>query len=807
MEPQEKSKMQFKLKHDGQITVAVGKSRYEKNWRNIEMLWSELAKKLSETIRTRETLVEFGKMTKKQQDGIKDVGGFVGGPLKGGRRTSENAAWRQIVTLDADYADEGLWDSVSLFLGDVAALAYSTHKHTPKKPRLRLVLPLSRPVTPDEYQAISRRIAADMGIDLFDDTTYQPHRLMYWPSTAADGTIFFGYQDGPWIDADECLAQYGDWQDQSLWPVSSRTHDVIKREIKKQENPLEKKGVVGAFCRTYTVQAAIDKYLLDVYESCAMEDRYTFLEGTSSAGAVVYEDMFLYSHHATDPVSMKLVNAFDLVRIHKFGAQDEDIEPGTPTVKMPSYTQMRRLAIADEAVKVLIGKEQLEEAGLEFDDESADWLGELKRDPKNGKMLSTRFNVRLILERDPQIKKRFAWDDFSKRIVLCADLPWRPTERGKFWSDADDAALRYYLETYYDLDSVKKIDDEVVNMANTLAFHKVREYLDELNWDGAKRIETMFIDYLGAEDSPYTRAVTRKMLIAAVGRVLQPGIKFDNMVVLVGPQGVGKSYLSKLLAKDWFSDSLTTVQGKEAYEQLRGAWIVELAELSVLKKAEVEAIKQFISKQEDSYRVAYGKQISVFPRQCIFIGTTNDVTFLKDRTGNRRFWPVVVGAQKKTKSLWSDNIEYEIDQIWAEARAVWDEGESLYIGTDMERAAKLVQQQHTEENPLTGPIQEYLEKELPQNWNELDIAERRGFIRGDGFDTDMEGAVKRDKVCALEVWVELLGGDLKRFPAADRRDINDVLRNTPGWNVYKDGESKLRFGNYYGGQRAYIREK
>lgn len=792
------------IKYDGKITISIGKSRFEINWRKKDMRWSDLVKQLSKTIRTRETIAEFGKMPKKQQDQIKDVGGFVGGLLKGGRRTAENAAWRQIVTLDADFADDSFWCGVELLLGDVAALVYSTHKHTPKKPRLRLVLPLSRPVTPDEYQAIARRIAADLSIDLFDDSTYQPHRLMYWPSTAADGDFYFEYQDGPWLDADEILARYDDWQDQSQWPVSSRTHEVIKRDIKKQENPLEKKGVVGAFCRTYTVQAAIDKFLSDIYEPCAADGRYTYLEGTSSAGAMVYEDAFLYSHHATDPISGKLVNAFDLVRIHKFAGLDDDVEPGTPTVKMPSYKAMRDLAAGDEAVKILMGKEQLEEAGMEFDDESADWLGDLKRDPKNGKLLATRYNVRLVLEHDPKLKKRFAWDDFSKRIALCGDLPWRPIRHGQFWGDGDDAALRYHLETFYELDSIKKIDDEVLNVANQLSFHKVREYLEGLTWDGKKRIDTLFIDYLGAEDTPYTRAVTRKMLIAAVGRVVRPGIKFDNMVVLVGPQGVGKSYISKLLAKDWFSDSLTTVQGKEAYEQLRGAWIIEMAELSVLRKAEIEAIKQFISKQEDSYRVAYGRQISVFPRQCIFIGTTNDVTFLKDKTGNRRFWPVVVGG-KRTKSLWSDDIASEIDQVWAEAAAAWDAGESLYIGPEMEREAMQVQARHTEESPLSGPIQEYLEKELPKNWASLDPRERREFIQGDGFEVDMKGAVKRERVCALEVWVELLGGDLKRFPAADRREINDMLRAMPGWQAYKDGEGKLWFGDFYGRQRAHIR--
>jgi predicted P-loop ATPase len=803
MIPAEKNN--FKLKHDGEITIAVGQSRFAKAWHNKKMLWSDLVKRLSKTQRTGETMAEFLKLSKKKQDEIKDVGGFVGGPLKNGRRLAENAAWRQIVTLDADFAAEGLWDSLELFLGDVAVCAYSTHKHSEKKPRLRLVLPLSRAVTPDEYQAVSRKIASDIGIDIFDDTTYQPHRLMYWPSTAKDAQFFFEYKDGEWLDADEVLNSYDDWQDQSAWPVSSRTHEIIKREIKKQEDPLTKKGVIGAFCRTYTVQEAIEKFLPDVYEECRSDDRYTYLHGSSSGGAVVYDDKFLYSHHATDPCSLKLVNAFDLVRIHKFGALDEDAEYGTPVGKMPSYKAMREFAAEDKAVKILMGKEQLEEAQMEFEDESADWLGELKRDAKSGKIIESRYNMRLILENDAGLKESFAFEEFSGRIVLLRNLPWRTSERGRFWTDGDDAALRYHLETFYNIDNVKKLEDEVQNIANNLAFHAVRQYLNGLEWDGEKRLDTVLVDFLGAEDTPFVRAATRKSLLAAVGRIMQPGVKFDNMLVLVGRQGEGKSYLCKKLAKDWFSDSLTTVQGKEAFEQLRGAWIMEMPELAAIKKSEVEAIKAFISKQEDSYRVAYGRHTRVFPRQCIFIGTTNEESFLKDRTGSRRFWPVVVGGARK-KDLWAEDIDAVIDQIWAEAVAAWNGGERLFIGKEMEKTAKIVQRQHTEDSPLLGPVQEYLEKELPKNWYELDVGTRREFIQGDGFDIDMTGAIKRERVCALEIWCELLGGDIKRFPAQDRREINEVMRQVKGWTKPKSKTGRLRFGDFYGAQKCYVRQ-
>uniref|UniRef100_UPI0022E6A689 virulence-associated E family protein n=1 Tax=Bacillus sonorensis TaxID=119858 RepID=UPI0022E6A689 len=281
--------------------------------------------------------------------------------------------------------------------------------------------------------------------------------------------------------------------------------------------------------------------------------------------------------------------------------------------------------------------------------------------------------------------------------------------------------------------------------------------------------------------------------------------KFDNVLVMVGPQGVGKSYIIKKLGMDWHSDSITTVQGKEAYEQLQGAWLIELAELSATRKAEAEAVKHFISKQEDSYRVAYGRQISVFPRQCVFFGSTNDVTFLRDRTGNRRFWPVVVAAQERTKSIWKDLNQYEIDQIWAEAVVRWNEKEPLYLSGKLADAAKEAQEAHTEESAKAGLIEEYLNRLLPEDWAKKDISERRRFIHGSDFGETDEGTVQRDKVCAMEVWVELFEGDPKQMNPMQAREINDILRRLPGWTEYTKNRGRLYFGKNYGRQRAFVR--
>lgn len=792
---------QPKIEYDGSITIATGRNRKETTWKNREMLWSDLAKRLSQTTRTSETFEEYRKSAKSVRDDIKDVGGFVGGTLKGGRRKADAVVWRQLITLDADFIKGDFWTSVELMF-DFACLAYSTHSHSPQNPRIRLVIPLARPITPDEYQAISRRLAADLGIDFFDDTTYQPHRLMYWPSTSQDGEFAFEMQDEPWLDPDEILARYPDWRDPSYWPESSRVKQTRQRMADRQGDPHEKPGMIGAFNRTYSIPEAIETFLKDIYRQ-EDDGRYSYIPGSTSGGLVLYEDgKFAYSHHGTDPVGGQLVNAFDLVRIHKFGIRDEDAKEGTPVVRLPSNIAMTEFAAKDERVKQRMGMERLEEAGIEF--EAADdsqWLSKLERHQRTGKILSTRNNALLVLENDPNLKGKIAYNEFSHRPVILDDLPWENAQAGNLWSDDDDSALFHYLESVYDIDSSGKVRDALGVIMKRHRYHPVREYLDGLVWDGEKRLETLLIDYLGAVDSDFVRAVTRKALTAAVARVFVPGIKFDYMLTLIGRQGLGKSLILDKLGGEWFSDSLTSVQGKEAYEQLQGVWIIEMGELTATRKADNEAIKHFLTKREDIFRVAYGRQTSVFPRQCIFIGTTNDREFLRDRTGNRRFWPVEVGETEPRKSLWKDFTREEINQVWAEAVVTWKDGEKLYLEGELEAEAQRRQEQHSEENPLFGLIQEYLEKPLPTDWDDRDLGERRLYLDSDFGDAG--GSVKRDRVCALEIWVELMGGDPKNFRPIDARNINDILRNMPGWKPYG---STLRFGKLYGQQRAFVRE-
>lgn len=799
---------QLKIRHDGSITIATGKSKKETHWKNKNMLYSALIEKLSNTTRTPETYAEFKKMPKTERDRIKDVGGFVGGSLKNGRRKAENVANRTLLTLDLDYVNGDIWSSVEL-LYDFACVMYSTHTHAPDNQRLRLVIPLSRPVLPDEYQAIARMVADDLGIDQFDDTTYEPSRLMYWPSTSSDGEYIYKVQDEPWLNPDDVLARYTfGWQDVSYWPESSRARAKLNSALKKQEDPLEKKGIIGAFCRTYSITEAIAEFLNEIYIPGADETRYTYAEGSTTGGIVVYEDKFSYSHHGTDPASGILCNAFDLVRIHKFGHLDEDAKEDTPANRLPSFSKMSEFASNDKKVMQTIGKERMEKAQEDFgaveDEEelNTDWLQELTY-TEQGKIRSTISNFSLIIENEPLLKGKIAYNEFSNRAVVLSKLPWRSKENKSDWNDTDDSGIREFIEKYYGISSTAKCADALALSFERHSFHPVKEYLDSLMWDGEERISTLFIDYLGAEDNSYVRTVTRKIIVAAVARVFVPGIKFDNMPVLSGPQGLGKSTIIRRLGKEWYSDSLTTVSGKEAYEQLQGVWILEMGEMMATKKADIEATKHFLSKTEDIYRVAYGRRTSRFPRQCVFIGTTNDREFLRDKTGNRRFWPIDVGVIPHKKSVFKDLTDYEIDQVWAEAVELWKGGEPLYLNSEEEKEAQNQQDSHSEESAKAGLIQEYLDKPITADWYNRGLAEKRNYIHGGDFGDLPEGNIRRDKTCVMEIWCELFNGDPKQLLPMQSREINDILKGLEGW-VRCD--NPLSFGKIYGKQRAYSRK-
>ena len=785
------------LTHDIQLQIATATSRTAVRWRNKKVMWSELVDKCRETHRTPETMKQYLQMTRDEQSQRKDIGGFVGGYLKDGRRKKGMTEFKTCATLDIDFGTPDVWDDFTLSFS-CAAMLYSTHKHTPDNPRYRLVLPFDRKVSPSEYEPVCRYIAGVLGIDIFDDTTFELPRLFYWPSTSKDGEYVFRVQDGPILCVDEVLAHYTNPMDSSEWPMSSREGERVQHEIKKQGDPCEKGGVIGAFCRCYTIEEAIEIFLSDRYEPTAQEGRYTYKMGSVAGGLVCYEGKFAYSHHDTDPASRKLCNAFDLVRLHKFGAEDEGRKE-TEVTKLPSYKLMQDFASKDKRVRKVLVKEQRATATEDFGDvtgEDDSWTEELDCD-KAGKIKATAQNIRLILENDPRLKGRLHHDEFMHVDYVTGGLPWNPDAR--IWNNADQSQLRVFLEENYGIVSRDKVKDVRTAVFQDHRIHPVKDYFATLEWDGEKRLDTLLCDYLGAERSELVMAMTRKQFTAAVARIYEPGCKYDYMLVLTGPEGIGKSTLLSKMGGKWFSDSVTTMEGKEAMELLQKAWIVEMGELTAMKRSEVESVKAFLSRQVDIYRPAFGEVVENRPRHCVFFGSTNEVSFLKGDSGNRRFWIVPVGILTPSKDIAA--LDEERDQLWAEAIHYYREGEKLYLPHDLEMQARGVQELFNDghDDPLIGMIQNYLDTPLPSDWERWTADERRAYFQHRD-DLDRQGTVRRDKVCAMEICCELLNekpNDKSKYSA---RQVSAIMRRIGGWEQV----SSMRF-SAYGTQKGFRR--
>ena len=798
--------------NDRKITISAGASRRATLWTAQTLLISELWEKLKVPARGTETLAEYMSLKKAQQDELKDIGGFMGGTLNGPRRKANNVTGRDIITLDLDNIPAGGTDDVLRRVGGLGCgyCVYSTRKHQPAAPRLRILLPLDRTVNADEYEPIARKMGELIGLEFADPTTFEVSRLMYWPSCCKDSQYVYLFEDKPLLSADGVLGLYANWRDTTTWPALPGQQVFTKLAV-KQGDPEAKNGVVGAFCRTYDIYRAMDELLPGIYEPVDnMPGRYTYIGGSTTGGAVLYDNgKFLYSHHATDPCSGKLVNAFDLVRLHKFADADDEAQAGTPANRLPSYAAMCEYACGLSDVSALISKERYESAVKDFDGITADeseepenWMMLLEKNAQTGAVKATIDNVRIILEHDPLLKGKFALNEFANRGEVLGALPWDKREKRRLWDDNDNQGLYWYLEHVYKISGNGKVDGALSLHSNAHAFNDVKDYLKGLQgkWDGVPRLDSLFIDYLGAKDTAYNRAVTRKAFTAAVARAMTPGCKYDNMVILAGPQGIGKSTLLDKMSRGWFNDSIRTFEGKEASELLQGVWLVEVSELDAFRRTDVSRIKQFLSLRADRFRAAYGRNVKELPRTCIFFGTTNTAEYLQDTTGNRRFWPIDTGEQRHTKSVWRD-LDPEIDQLWAEAYVRWQAGEPLYLTGAIEEAAKAKQEEHREASSREGIVREFMERPVPDDWSKWPLDKRRMFWGGVTMGSDSPHLVPRDRICALEVWCEAFGGSIKEMKNTDTRELNAIMAATPGWQ--KTGGA-LRFGPY-GTQRGFTK--
>jgi predicted P-loop ATPase len=816
------------------LCIATAKNRFERAWRNEELTWDELRARLADCVDTGETAAEFRAMGQKMQTQTKDVGGFVGGYLRGGIRKGANVERRSVVTLDYDEFHSTRVEDVRRAL-PCRWLLHSTHKHREDAWRVRLVVPLSRDVTVDEYGAVARRVAERIGFSGIDRSTFEPVRLMFWPSRSTDAPwLLEEGRGGTMLDVDAVLGSYADWRDQSAWPMlpeeadalrlfsvtapeeperketdrkeAERIYAALLHSGQRAEDPREKRGLVGTFCRCFTVGEAIAAFIPEVYTRAA-RGRYTHVGSSTFGGAMEFDgERFLFSFHATDPVCGKLLNAWDLVRLHKFGHLDASAEKDTRMSRLPSTRAMEELAMGDPRVTGLLAAERQRRVAADFEG-----IGTEERDPdeewkrvygalpwqKDGSCRSTITAAATILMNDPEIKGRLRFNEFTGETDVEGELPWK--RQGNAWTNNDDSCLRSWFDAKYGITGKEKIADAFVKAVTSVSYHPVRDYLNGLQWDGVRRLERVFPDILGAEDSRLNRRLGELIFGGAVTRIFRPGCKFDYFVILQGPEGSGKSSLLEIMGGAWFSDSVVSIEGKEGMEAIQGVWIAEIGELIGVKRSEAASVKSFISRLVDKFRPAYGRVREVRPRQCVVVGTTNEELFLRGvGTGNRRSPVVEIRPElRKCAVTVREWVGAHRDQLWAEAVELFRAGMPLFLDAEDERAARKTQETHNLDlqNPLFGEVVRFIESWVPFGWESMTPSERRGW-----YDAHESGGSRIDGTCEPRRFVSI--AEILQEGLGMRRNDKDYLAKSrevgaflntlkPEWVKGKSRRSKI----------------
>lgn len=377
---------------------------------------------------------------------------------------------------------------------------------------------------------------------------------------------------------------------------------------------------------------------------------------------------------------------------------------------------------------------------------------------KNGEPLLCVENFSRILDEDPEWKDIFLFNELS------GTPEWLEDGKPVRWVDKDDSRLRAYIEKNYGIYSKDKLDDALRVKFYQHRYHPIRDRILALKWDGIPRIEGLLHKWMGVEDSPYSREVSRLIFAGGVNRAFNPGCKFDDMAVLVGKrQGEGKSTFVRWLAmEDQFYREVTEIEGQRGIEAIEGAWICEMGELLALKRTkDVEMVKSYVSRQVDAYRRPFDKRVDEHPRQCIFIGTTNNIEFLTDKTGNRRYYPVVCNNHGRDLFDREEEVRADIAQCWAEAYERYKAGNMPAVANrDLLLTIQEKQAEAVEDDFRVGMIADYLES--------------------------------HDTVCILELWEKALKEDFKPSKR-DSNDISLIMQNMEGWEKSK---SAHRYGEY-----------
>lgn len=783
---------------------------------------------LSTPRRSNETFAEFLDMSKGQQGRLKDVGGFIGGQVKKGRKNTD-VANRCTISLDIDdVTAPDIRERIAKALDKYAYTLYSTRKHTTDKPRFRVVVYLEEPIETEKYEPIARMIASRIGIDDFDVRSFVPAQVMFYPSISSDGAFEFYHNDTKPISGEKVLNAYKKessnpdaWKDPFLWPRKKNESEVVDKAVKseKLKDPTTKKSIVGAFCRVYDIHKAIETFLSDVYvASETHKDRYTYVEGSTDGGLQIFEDgLFCISWHSTDPAGSggsdpRVLNAFDLVRIHLFGSNDtsinQDPQNPTPTHKLPSTKSfVEYIRDNDEAVMQDQSMVDITDLGEEFADVSTDlyladseedaneakWISNLPRN-QNGQLQTSRvFTFLEILSKDKALKESVKYNVFADTLE---------TNLGDKWRDIDDTKIRVYIERKFNVNLSKEALLSAIETyaVGSRSYHPVKDYLESLEWDGVERIDTMFTDWLGADDSKFTKEASRLFMLAGVKRIYEPGCKFDYMPILEGKQGAGKSTFLSLLGKGQWHGELHTMDRQKAVEEIKGRWIVELVELAGRKNHSDDSQKSFLSQPSITYRKPYARRPEEHKLWFVLAGTTNKHQYLTDPTGNRRYWPIKVGLDK----LDIVNFGRVVDQLWAEAMTIYKQGgaSALFLSEEADIQAKAKQADKEDSHEWIDIIRDGLSKPVPVERYSKQFMDNSVFEEDNGGEDIIKEL--RSRVCVYEIAEDILGVPPKTLSPLQRNIIKEAMvrMESEGW-VYK-GSKAMSFGSRFGKQKGWV---
>ena len=744
--------------------------------------------RLKTPIATDETFAEFLALDKTEQLALKDKGGFLAAVSKDGTRKKEAIVLRTMLTLDLDDADVTTLETIKA-TAFCKFWVHSTRKHTADNPRFRLIVPLKEPVKSEDYEVLARFFAQEINVlEACDPAGFRTAQLMLWPTVSRDMLDYYVFFESPMdelLDVDVFLSKF-DIENVAKWPRKRSEAKAIAREVADpNDDPRTKSGVVGAFCRTYSVEEAVEKFLKHVYEpSKIANNRFDLLAADSLGGLVIYDDVFAFSFHTKDEAAGQRLNAYDIVRIHLFGDLDNEASEGTPFARLPSNIKMSKFALSIKEVRENLFSNIPKDAILNDD-------LKLKLDfTVDGKIKNTLRNICLIFEGDEALKG-ISLNTFTNKLTVSDEVPWRKSKSD--FDEKDFSELAHHFSSMY---AIEVSDRNLMNGLNIVSakrtFHPIKDWLNSLpKWDEIPRLETYLTDYLGAADNYYTRFVAKIILLSAIARVMEPGIKYEIVPVLVGPQGCGKSTIFSKLFGAWFSDSLTLndMRDKAAIEKMEGILCFEIAELSGMAKADLELIKSFLSRQVDKCRFAYGRVVVTTPRQCVFVATTNQVEgFLRDTSGNRRFAPVEVTGECE-KHPW-DMTDDVIDQIWAEAFHCYKTGNfKLFFDGEIKVVAEAEQKAFLVHDDRRGLVEEFLAKPIPCDGSSA-------IIRNKDMPLNL-----RTAVCNLEIFADCFGKDPADFNRVkDASAIAQIMASIDGWSLSKEYRMTP-----YGKQRCYIR--